>query len=357
MVSESQEYYLSTSQTELIGGEWQSTIPTILDGTFLWLRRKITNSDNNTTYTTPVCLTSSIVNNNTYTENDCLQYNHRVAAGDYISAGTIAAFDVTLGLVGLSAGLNLDTTKPILYSASEVEQSAVTTDMFLMHSDVDLREITGDQSISVSDGLGVYLKGTLEDTVFTLESDWLVFGDPITEGSENYIYVLLGHTGASTLEAVSYSMTLESEHPMYACVAEEVTETVEVEGVDTEVTSIVYKLIPYDESIRIISQDAVQQLANVDEVVMMPNGQTSTLSKWMTFSPNNSLVIGASKDGEEEPQKLQLTYKKISFMYGTQEKAWISQDGFFFNQGEVVKSLRIGGYIIRDDGHGGFAIV
>lgn len=51
------EYYLSTSNTQLLGGEWQSTSPTWQEGYYIWTRIK-TNyvSGAEPTYTEPVCL-------------------------------------------------------------------------------------------------------------------------------------------------------------------------------------------------------------------------------------------------------------------------------------------------------------
>ena len=54
------EYYLSTSETELSGGAWQSTAPTITDGTYLWSRTKITYSNGQTAYTGAYCISKAM---------------------------------------------------------------------------------------------------------------------------------------------------------------------------------------------------------------------------------------------------------------------------------------------------------
>ena len=54
------EYYLSTSDTELSGGTWQATAPTITDGTYLWSRTKITYSDGQTAYTGAYCISKAM---------------------------------------------------------------------------------------------------------------------------------------------------------------------------------------------------------------------------------------------------------------------------------------------------------
>ena len=52
-----EEYYLSTSSTELIGGAWSTTAPTPLKGTYVWARTRITFSDGSVTVTNPVRIT------------------------------------------------------------------------------------------------------------------------------------------------------------------------------------------------------------------------------------------------------------------------------------------------------------
>ena len=54
------EYYLSTSETELSGGAWQSTAPTITDGKYLWGRTKITYSNGQTAYTGAYCISKAM---------------------------------------------------------------------------------------------------------------------------------------------------------------------------------------------------------------------------------------------------------------------------------------------------------
>lgn len=54
------EYYLSTSETELSGGTWQSTAPEITDGAYLWGRTKITYSNGDVTYTGAYCISKAM---------------------------------------------------------------------------------------------------------------------------------------------------------------------------------------------------------------------------------------------------------------------------------------------------------
>lgn len=58
-----EQYYLSTSDTEQIDGEWKDTQDEWIEGSFLWTRSEVTWTDNNVTYTTPV-LANAINNAN-----------------------------------------------------------------------------------------------------------------------------------------------------------------------------------------------------------------------------------------------------------------------------------------------------
>lgn len=49
------EYYLSTSKTEQVGGQWGTAHPSWRPNTYLWTREVYTFTDNSTTYTAPVC--------------------------------------------------------------------------------------------------------------------------------------------------------------------------------------------------------------------------------------------------------------------------------------------------------------
>lgn len=52
-----EQYYLSTSNTALSGGEWQDTSPTWVAGKYIWTRTKITSGTGAVTYTDAVCAT------------------------------------------------------------------------------------------------------------------------------------------------------------------------------------------------------------------------------------------------------------------------------------------------------------
>lgn len=54
-----EQYYKSTSATELSGGAWSTTYPGWENGKYIWTRSIITYTDKNSTTTTPVCVTGT----------------------------------------------------------------------------------------------------------------------------------------------------------------------------------------------------------------------------------------------------------------------------------------------------------
>lgn len=60
VVSISVEYYLSTSSDEPVAGEWQSSVPEIAEGTYLWSRNVITYTDGTATQTDPWCVSKGV---------------------------------------------------------------------------------------------------------------------------------------------------------------------------------------------------------------------------------------------------------------------------------------------------------
>lgn len=52
-------YYLSNSNTSLIGGTWETTVPTWSEGKYIWFKQRTTLTNNNYTETDAICLTGT----------------------------------------------------------------------------------------------------------------------------------------------------------------------------------------------------------------------------------------------------------------------------------------------------------
>ena len=59
VASITEQYYLSTSATALSGGSWSGTVPTWVDGRFMWTRSVITYTNGTTSTTNPKCVTGA----------------------------------------------------------------------------------------------------------------------------------------------------------------------------------------------------------------------------------------------------------------------------------------------------------
>lgn len=59
VVSIEVQYYISSSATELLGGEWSTESPTWVDGTYIWTRAKTFFSDDTESISNPICTTGS----------------------------------------------------------------------------------------------------------------------------------------------------------------------------------------------------------------------------------------------------------------------------------------------------------
>lgn len=121
------EYYLSTSDTELSGGTWQDTAPTITDGTYLWSRTKITYSDGKTAYTGAYCISKAMtesakpqidqLSQTTHQQITDLQQNVNSiilsALENYVQTGDFGSYkeEVSTKLSVLTDQLGIDITK------------------------------------------------------------------------------------------------------------------------------------------------------------------------------------------------------------------------------------------------------
>ena len=59
VASITEQYYLSTSATALAGGSWSGTVPTWVDGRFMWTRSVIAYTNGTTSNTNPKCVTGA----------------------------------------------------------------------------------------------------------------------------------------------------------------------------------------------------------------------------------------------------------------------------------------------------------
>lgn len=121
------EYYLSTSDTELSGGTWQSTAPTITDGTYLWSRTKIIYSNGQTAYTGAYCISKAMAESAKPQIDQVVQSTHQQitdlqqnvnsivlsALENYVQTGDFGSYkeEISTKLAVLTDQLGIDITK------------------------------------------------------------------------------------------------------------------------------------------------------------------------------------------------------------------------------------------------------
>lgn len=135
--------------------------------------------------------------------NDRVRYLQEVLAKSTINAGQMIAGDAA-GFAPLSFGYLFDITVPVLFAQSSISASSYGTDNYSAHPAVNLQN-TKAGFIGLARGNAVFLKGTLQNTRFSVSEE--IFTDtPLDDG--NY-YILLGQLYTTT------SMVLYSEHPIF----------------------------------------------------------------------------------------------------------------------------------------------
>lgn len=138
VLSVEKEYYRSTSNAELIGGTWSTTVPDIETDTYLWTRDKLNYSYGNYVYTDPVCVSK-------YTNEIMLQPIEDAKT----SVRTYAA-----GLVQDEATVRLEATSKLVQK-SDYEQFVTQTNTALqVNADGIAAAATKTQVNSIIDDLG-----------------------------------------------------------------------------------------------------------------------------------------------------------------------------------------------------------
>lgn len=93
VVEVKQQYYLSTSSSQLIGGQWVYVMPTVTSGTYLWTREEYVTKDNTSTYSDATLGQSTISNVMLQVNSNTNSITQRVWQSDIDSS--ISAYDGT----------------------------------------------------------------------------------------------------------------------------------------------------------------------------------------------------------------------------------------------------------------------
>ena len=162
-----EEYYQSTSTTAQSGGSWSTTVPTWVDGKYIWTRSVITYTDSTTSTTSPVCVTG--------------QKGSIGGTGIGVSSVDVWYYQST-SATALSGG-SWSTTAPTWSDGKYVWTKTITTYTNDTTDETNAVCITGQKG---STGVGVksvteyYLATSLSSGVTTSESGWTTTVQTIT---------------------------------------------------------------------------------------------------------------------------------------------------------------------------------
>ena len=142
------------------------------------------------------------INDNNY---DRVRFQQNILAKSAITSSNIIVANDKTGYFHLKTGNQFDITHPILFAGSSIAAAANGNNNYL----VIALTITTTQSIAMSIGLPVFIKGSLSGTKFTPIST-APLTQTIPTSDDGYEYILLGFSYSST------GMYLLPDHPIYA---------------------------------------------------------------------------------------------------------------------------------------------
>lgn len=307
-----------------------------------------------------------------------------------IKCGTtaIVKYNIIVGTGGvykhLKAGTAFDITYPILYASAAIAASGTSTNAYICYP----MTITTTQSITLTAYKPVYIKGTLEGTMFTPVST-----TPLTQttptSDDGYDYILLGHAYSTT------GMYLLSEHPIFtyyngafksfdqiaaeaAIAAKNLEDDLETNYyTKTETDTNIEKL---EESINLtvdtltttVSEQGTEintlksnQLTLSDDftgfventtkkITDIETGKVSVeeIREWARFD-GAQLELGTS----DSPFKAILTNTELGFWQGDEMIAWISNQSLQTVYAIITTSIGCGNFTFVDEGDLGFSLI
>ncbi|MBR3018123.1 MAG: hypothetical protein IKH57_13785 [Clostridia bacterium] len=137
---------------------------------------------------------------------DRINYKASVTAVGAISAGRLGVFN-SAGKLMLLSTTPFDVTKPILYVGTKYTASALTQTNNYISWGTAFSLASTVSGFSGTSGATVYIKGTLNGSMFTPAAGVLTTTVPTTE--DGYTYILLG------LMSTTVNAVLAPEHPMF----------------------------------------------------------------------------------------------------------------------------------------------
>ena len=356
VASITEQYYLSTSATALAGGTWADTVPTWVDGRFMWTRSVIKYTNSTTVNTNPKCVTGAKGSTGT--------------AGSPGAAGkdgiSITKVDVmyyqSTSATALSGGSWL-TAAPAWVNGRFFWEKTVVT-----YSDGTTEEsnpvcITGQQGQTGAAGAkgdkgdpgspGANGKDGKDAAVqsLTAPSDtsflWLDIGldPPLLKryDPEAAVWVVVNDTTAVVynLEQNFISDILQTEQNIQMMVAETIYLKDQTDAIVSEVES---KL---EQTASGFEMQFNQFSADLEAVAAGTDAEFEEIKKYIRFVDGQILLCEVGNELE-----LQISNDRISFLQEGAEVAYFSNRKLYVTDADIIHSLQLGNFAFMPRANG-----
>lgn len=309
-----EQYYQSTSTTELADGSWSTTYPGWEDGKYIWTKSVITYTDGTTTTTTAICVTGQKGD----TGADGKDANQVVHTAD--GAGNTAPYILIAQITNVRK-----------YSDAPMRMTVISRGRKPTRLTIGFtNETTTDQDIAFfyRDGPApayIYKSATSTYELYLLKSeDW------------DYIQIADYYSPYPEVSAEWKSENTESLPDGYI----EAIELIGSEEKDAYTTQM--ELTQTSEELRLDFNKTVISYADglqnqIDSNSTYTENRLNTISKYIRFV-DGKIILG------ELGNELTLTIQndRLSFMQSEVEVAYFSNNKLYIKQAEVLTSLKVG---------------
>lgn len=328
IVSIAEEYYLSSSNTDVIGGEWQTTMPEWQANYYIWIRSKITWSEPNPTletYTDPVL--ANAINYANENSSEAMTKAEQTAEGFswIVSGDSESNFALTENAMNVIAE-NINLTGKVTFADFKISEDGSTG--FIDNDGTTV--ITGNHILTGSLEVGLNLEDYVVNTNQQLDvSHGQINGVVATDEEGNPIYAL-DENGEKIpiLDDDGNQIYDEDGNPVYKY-------QYESEGLLSNVNTLDNNFSDFKDSTAQSISSLASRLGNmytkeeidsyIDLILSNSNGVISpygSLFKYITVDPLIGLLIkGFDIDDTAEPEKV-YEYEQV---YSLELNDWIYQ--------------------------------
>lgn len=368
------QFYLSTSQTALVGGSWVDVMPEWSVGDFLWIRSIITYSDGSVGYTEPICDSSWTAIDNL--EVGGRNYLRKTDTKRYFSewqpwSSTLAlTTDGYIQITPTSGATSVGAYPPKL---TTIKAGKTYTVSFEAYADVNIRM---GYFYIMSDGGNTRLSNEVDITTtpdrysftFTATSDIencsILFGYVVSTAGSRVFYLKnpkleLGNKATdwtpapedTSLELETYknetytyiNESIENSEETTRTMLKDYVSTSQLESVHSEISTTITQTA---EDVEIRFNRSIDTLTEKDSEIVRVLEENS---KYIRLEDGNIILgeVGALLTTK-------IANGRISFLYNdTVEVAYISDQKLYITHAEVLNSIVIGkfAFIPRSNGN------